>query len=170
MLISLQRNDGVAICECSVFNVSWKMRQYFPNGKSLAVVSSRKFLRGNEEWNVFVSSFFFLSWKSYCRISMPSSHWACAIRGPLSCDGASHVSLQVCLNHLEEGTLSHLIPRVAGLLRFFFFFFFFVFIWRHWVLIAMHGLSLVAASGGYSLALLHGFLIAVASPVAEHGL
>ena len=128
MLISLQRNDGVAICECSVFNVSWKMRQYFPNGKSLAVVSSRKFLRGNEEWNVFVSSFFFLSWKSYCRISMPSSHWACAIRGPLSCDGASHVSLQVCLNHLEEGTLSHLIPRIAGLLRFFFFFFNFMYL------------------------------------------
>ena len=35
--------------------------------------------------------------------------------------------------------------------------------------VVVHGLSLVAASGGYSLALLHGFLIAVASPVAEHG-
>ena len=38
---------------------------------------------------------------------------------------------------------------------------------------AVHGLSLVAASGGYSLLLFvaaHGLLIAVASLVAEHGL
>ena len=34
----------------------------------------------------------------------------------------------------------------------------------------LHGLSLVAVSGGYSLAVVHGFLIAVASPVAEHKL
>ena len=32
------------------------------------------------------------------------------------------------------------------------------------------GFSLVAASGGYSLAAVHRFLIAVASPVVEHGL
>ena len=31
-------------------------------------------------------------------------------------------------------------------------------------------LSLVALSGGYSLVVVHGLLIAVASPVAEHGL
>ena len=30
------------------------------------------------------------------------------------------------------------------------------------------GFSLVAVSGGYSLAVVHGSLIAVASPVAEH--
>ena len=32
------------------------------------------------------------------------------------------------------------------------------------------GLSLAAASGGYSLAVVRGFLFAVASLVAEHGL
>ena len=32
------------------------------------------------------------------------------------------------------------------------------------------GLSLLVASGGYSLAVLHGILIAVASLVMEHGL
>ena len=36
-------------------------------------------------------------------------------------------------------------------------------------LVAVHGLSLVAASGGYSLVLVCGFLIAAASLVAEHG-
>ena len=34
----------------------------------------------------------------------------------------------------------------------------------------MHGLSLVAASGGYSLVVVCRLLIAVASIVAEHGL
>ena len=34
----------------------------------------------------------------------------------------------------------------------------------------MYGLSLVAESGDYSLVALHGFLIAVASRVAVHGL
>ena len=36
--------------------------------------------------------------------------------------------------------------------------------------IAPCGLSLVAASRGYSLAAVHGLLIAVASLVAEHGI
>ena len=39
----------------------------------------------------------------------------------------------------------------------------------YWVFVADYGLSLVAASGGYSVAVL-GFLIAVASLVMEHGL
>ena len=47
--------------------------------------------------------------------------------------------------------------------------FFFVF-WLHWVFIAVRGLSLVAASGGYSSLRCAGLLIAVASLVVEHGL
>ena len=50
-----------------------------------------------------------------------------------------------------------------------FFFFFNLFIWLPWVFVAAHGPSLVAASGGYSVAV-HGPLIVVASLVAEHGL
>ena len=42
--------------------------------------------------------------------------------------------------------------------------------WLRWVFVALRGLSLVVASGGYSLVVNHGLLIAVASPVAEHGL
>ena len=45
-----------------------------------------------------------------------------------------------------------------------------VFVWLHWVLVAAHGFSLVVASGGSSLAAVHGLLTAVASLVAEHGL
>ena len=41
------------------------------------------------------------------------------------------------------------------------FFFFFFNLWLCWVFVAAHGLSLVAV---------HGFLIAVGSLVAEHGL
>ena len=41
--------------------------------------------------------------------------------------------------------------------------------WLHWVFVAARGLSLVAASGGYSVAV-RGLLIAVASLVVEHGL
>ena len=48
-------------------------------------------------------------------------------------------------------------------------FFFFVF-WLRWVLVAVLGLSLVAASQGYSLLLVRGLLTAVASLVAERGL
>ena len=42
----------------------------------------------------------------------------------------------------------------------------------HWVFVAFRGLSLVAASGGYSLLLLFvsGFLIAGTSLVSEHGI
>ena len=45
-----------------------------------------------------------------------------------------------------------------------------VFIWLLWVFVAMCGLSLVVASGGYSLDAVHRLLIAMASLVAEHGL
>ena len=40
----------------------------------------------------------------------------------------------------------------------------------HWVFVVAHGLSLAAASGGYSRVVVHGLLIAVASLVAEHEL
>ena len=51
----------------------------------------------------------------------------------------------------------------------FFFINLFIYFWLRWVFVAAHGLSLVAASGGYSAAV-RGLLIAVASLVAEHGL
>ena len=46
----------------------------------------------------------------------------------------------------------------------------FIYLWPHWVFTAAHRLSLVAASGSYSLAAVHEILIAVASLVAEHRL
>ena len=42
--------------------------------------------------------------------------------------------------------------------------------WLHWVFGAVHGLSPVMASRGYSVAAVHGLLIVVASLVVEHGL
>ena len=42
--------------------------------------------------------------------------------------------------------------------------------WLCWVFIAVHRLSLVVASGGYSLVVAFGPLVAVASLVTEHGL
>ena len=42
--------------------------------------------------------------------------------------------------------------------------------WLLWVFIALHGLSLVAATRGYSPASVRGRLTAVASLVAEHRL
>ena len=50
-----------------------------------------------------------------------------------------------------------------------FFFKLIYFFWLCWVFVATCGLSLVAVSGGYSVAV-GGLLIAVASLVAEHGL
>ena len=38
-----------------------------------------------------------------------------------------------------------------------------MYFWLHWVFTAAHGLSLLAASGGYSPVEVHGLLIAVAS-------
>ena len=52
-------------------------------------------------------------------------------------------------------------------LHFSFFFFFFMF-WLHLVFIAVRGLSVVAASEGYSIVAVWGLLTAVASLVAEH--
>ena len=46
----------------------------------------------------------------------------------------------------------------------------FVYFWLCWVFVALHGLSLVTASRGYSLAVVHGLVIAVASLVAEYRL
>ena len=43
-------------------------------------------------------------------------------------------------------------------------------VWLCWVFVAVSGLSLVAASEGYSLVVVRGLLIAVASLVAEHWL
>ena len=51
----------------------------------------------------------------------------------------------------------------------FFFFYLFIF-WLHWVFAGVHRLSLVAASRGYSLVVVHRLLTAVASPVSEHEL
>ena len=48
-----------------------------------------------------------------------------------------------------------------------FIYFLFIYFWLHWVFIAACGLSLVAASGGYSSLRCGGVLIAVASLVAE---
>ena len=46
----------------------------------------------------------------------------------------------------------------------------FIYFWLHWVFVAAaRGLSLVAVSSGYSVAV-HVLLIVVASLVAEHGL
>ena len=64
--------------------------------------------------------------------------------------------------------LVHFLIRLAG--GFFQFFFFIIYFWLHWVFIAARRLSLVAASGGYSSLRGCGFLIAVASLVAEHRL
>ena len=49
-----------------------------------------------------------------------------------------------------------------------FFPFVILFFWLHWVFGAACGLSLVEASRGYSLVAVRGFLIAMASLVAEH--
>ena len=46
----------------------------------------------------------------------------------------------------------------------------FIYFWLHWVFVAVHRLSLVVASGGYSSVVVRGFLIAVASLVVEYGI
>ena len=45
-----------------------------------------------------------------------------------------------------------------------------LYLWLCWVFVVLSGLSLVAASGGYCLVTVRGFLTAVASLAAEHGL
>ena len=49
-------------------------------------------------------------------------------------------------------------------------FFKIVYIWLYCVFIAAHGLSLVAASRGYAIVVMHWLLIVMASLVAEHRL
>ena len=61
------------------------------------------------------------------------------------------------------------VPCIGRQILFFFLFYIFIYFWLRWVFVAVRGLSLVAASGGYSVAV-RGLLIAVASLVAEHGL
>ena len=46
----------------------------------------------------------------------------------------------------------------------------FIYFWLCWVFVAAHELPLVAVSGSYSLVVVCGLLIAVASLVAKHGL
>ena len=48
-------------------------------------------------------------------------------------------------------------------------FLFYFFIWLCWDFVAAHGLSLVAASGGYPLIVVLRFLTVVVSLIAEHG-
>ena len=50
------------------------------------------------------------------------------------------------------------------------FFSFLIYFQLCWVSDAAHGLSLVAVSRGYSLAVVHGLLIVVASLIEEHRL
>ena len=57
-----------------------------------------------------------------------------------------------------------------GFLLFGFLFVCFIYFWLRWVFIAARGLSLVAGERGLLFVAVHGLLIAVASPVVEHGL
>ena len=83
---------------------------------------------------------------------------------------------------MREGSKVSLASTAFGVIRcrvkkdhFFFFLSFFkklnlfIYFWLRWVFVAVSGLSLVAASGGYSVAV-RGLLIAVASLVAAHRL
>ena len=45
----------------------------------------------------------------------------------------------------------------------------FIYFWLCWVFVDVQAFPLVAASGGYSLIVVHGLLIAMASVFAEHG-
>ena len=61
---------------------------------------------------------------------------------------------------------------VVVVVTFFLFFkiYLFIYFWLRWVFIGVHGLSLVAVSGGYSFVVVRRLLVAVASLVAEHRL
>ena len=63
------------------------------------------------------------------------------------------------------GALGSVLPPKSW--RFFNIFFLFIYFWLHWVFIAVLGLSLVVASGSYSLVAMLWLLIAVTSLVAE---
>ena len=49
-----------------------------------------------------------------------------------------------------------------------YFLIYFLYFWLCWVFIAVCGLSLVVASGGYSLVGVHGFPTVVGFPVVAH--
>ena len=81
--------------------------------------------------------------------------------------------LPFCFYHLtpclgDDPALMH--KDVLHSFFFFKFIYYYYYFWLHWFFIAARGLSLVAASGGYSLLRCAGFFIAVASLVVEHGL
>ena len=46
----------------------------------------------------------------------------------------------------------------------------FICFWLHWVLVAVHGLSMVASGGSYSLVLVRELLLMAASPAAKRRL
>ena len=62
------------------------------------------------------------------------------------------------------------IPDCSQTLFFFIFTVLFIYFWLCSVFIVVCGLSLIAASEGYSLIAVHGLLTAISSLVAEHGL
>ena len=67
-------------------------------------------------------------------------------------------------------TISFLGWEVFSYYFFFIKFIYLFYFWLCWVFIAVHGFSLVVASGGYSLVVMPGLLIVLASLVAECGL
>ena len=67
----------------------------------------------------------------------------------------------------------HIYKRYVFLIHFkiyFIYYLFFIYLSLAVLGLAVHGFSLVAATRGYSLALVHGLLIAVAYLAVEHGL
>ena len=57
-----------------------------------------------------------------------------------------------------------------GCMYLFFYNFIFIYLWLHWIFVAVCGLSLVIASRGLLFIAVHWLLIVVASLVVEHGL
>ena len=76
---------------------------------------------------------------------------------------ALHIALNISL---EEKSRNGILDQYLYI--FFKEFYLFFYFCQRWVFIAGHGLSLVTASGGYSLAAVRGFLLVVASFVAEY--
>ena len=67
----------------------------------------------------------------------------------------------------EDDLLSHLLLCIYLCI---YIYYVFIYFWLCWFFAALHGFSLVTASRGYSLAAVHGLVIAVASLVAEYRL
>ena len=68
-------------------------------------------------------------------------------------------SIQIYLNKLPYLIISKLLFFYQIKLWIFYFFniYLFIYLWLHWLFVAVHGLSLVVASGGYSLLRCTGF-------------